>query len=255
METMMMIAAGYLGLCFGSFATMLIPRLMFDEAGIVTGRSMCPKCKRTLGFFDLIPVFSWLFSGGKCKKCGKKISIFYPLTELVFALFFMLMTKVFWETPAYYWIMGITFFALVLGFYDARFQVVDRRVSFPAIGLAALWMFFRPGEITDFLIGGAIGAGFYALQWAISKGRWVGAGDIELGLFMGLVLGKELILGGLFLSYIFGSLTAVIMMASGYIKRGGKLPMGVFLMSALLLFMVWGRDMIDWYTDQFIITF
>lgn len=251
-KEMAMIAAGFLGLCLGSFATMLIPRLMFDEKGIIWGRSHCDGCKRTLGMKDLVPVFSWLFSGGKCKECGKEISIFYPLTELIFAIFFVLMTKVFWATPMYFWIMGITFFALLMGMYDGKYQVVDRRVSWPAIALAALWMFFRPGEITDFLIGGAIGAGFYAVQWAISKGKWVGAGDIELGLFMGLVLGQELILGGLFLAYILGSLTAVPMLALGYIKRGGKLPMGVFLMSGLLLFMIWGRSMIDWYTDLFL---
>lgn len=249
MESFILLVSAVVGACIGSFATMLVWRLMHDEPGILTGRSRCPQCKTTLGVPDLVPVLSWLCTGGKCRHCGNKISVYYPITELIFVIVFVIMTSVFYGTPMYWWVMGVIVFALILGVYDGKFQLVDRRISWPAIVLALVWMLFRDGEILDFVYGGLIGGGFYALQWALSRGRWVGAGDIELGIFMGFVLGVDLIIGGLFFAYVIGTLVALPLLITKQVGRKGKLPMGVFLMAAMILFLPWGTDLIDWYLN------
>ena len=144
----------FLGSLLGSFTTMLIHRLHFDEKGIFGGRSQCPACHHILGPQNLVPLFSWLFQRGKCAFCRTPISVFYPTVELIFILLYGLFAWKFWGTVQFWPIMIFLFFILVLFFYDARFFEVDRRISFPAILLALLWAFFRAEPWDQYLLGG-----------------------------------------------------------------------------------------------------
>ncbi len=250
------------GLILGSFVTMLIHRLYHDEGGIVNGRSRCPQCRSQLLWYSLIPVFSWLVQGGMCKNCGKKISIIYPLTELSFAICFSILFTMKWESPLFWWLFGVVFFLLVLFWYDVRFMTVDRRISIPAIVLAVVWMFFKTpssspfsgGEYIPYLLGGLICGGIYAVQYYCSKGRWVGQGDIDLGIFMGLCLGLKLGVLSLFGAYVIGTVFSMFLL--GYLKIVGKnpddwkkvkVPMGAFLMPSLFIFLLWGDVVWSWY--------
>ncbi len=235
------------GALLGSFTTMLVWRLHHDQKRIFWGRSKCPLCRKKLGPLQLIPLVSWVIQGGKCAFCKAKISKFYPLTELVFTALFFLFSYKFCGTVDFFPVMAVLFFALVLFIYDAKFYEVDRRISFPAILIVLVWAFFREIPFPDLLIGGAIGYAFYALQYWISRGKWVGAGDAELGVFMGLVLGWQLLIPALFVAYLIGLLVAIPLFISG--KANGKtaLPMGAFLMPALLLFLHSGQDIFSWY--------
>jgi prepilin signal peptidase PulO-like enzyme (type II secretory pathway) len=146
---------------------------------------------------------------------------------------------------------GILFFALNLFFYDALYFLVDRRISFPAIGIALIWAVTQT-DPSAYLIGGFIGFGFYWIQWFISKGKWVGAGDQEIGLFMGLVLGWEFLLYGLFLAYIIGCLYALLLKIFGKkIGLGTALPMGAFLIPAMLIMMYDGAWLEQQYWNLF----
>jgi prepilin signal peptidase PulO-like enzyme (type II secretory pathway) len=241
------------GALLGSFTTMLVWRLHNDETGIWTGRSKCPNCKKTLSAFELIPVLSWLFQRGKCKKCGKKISIFYPLVEIVFiingSLFVQLFyTEIWWNTALK---LLLIFFALILWVYDTRFYEVDRRVSWPAISLALLFVSIE-GGILSALIGGFIGFTLFAVQYFYSKGRWVGAGDMELGLFIGLLLGWEKTIGALFLAYILGSIVAIPLLVLKKKTMKSFLPMGAFLIPAFLIMFHSGDLIIQWYVELFL---
>lgn len=252
-ETFAIICGGIGGSLLGSFTTMLVWRLHNDEPGILTGRSKCPKCKKTLSAFELIPIISWLCQGGQCKNCGKKISAFYPLVELVFVLTGITFVQYFYSEI--WWNMGLklllVFFALILWVYDTKFFEVDRRISWPAI-LLALALAFTEGEIRTALIGGAIGFTLFAVQYFYSKGKWVGAGDMELGIFMGLALGWEKTIGALFLAYILGSLIGVSLLIAKKKQWKSSLPMGAFLMPAFLIMLHLGDRIIDWYLNMFL---
>ena len=241
------------GALLGSFTTMLVWRLHNDEPGIWTGRSKCPKCKKTLSAFELIPVFSWIFQKGKCKNCGKKIPIFYPLVEIVFIISGIIFVQLFYSEIWWNTVLNLllVFFALILWVYDTRFSEVDRRISWPAI-LLALGLAFINGNVPSALIGGSIGFGFYAFQYFISKGKWVGSGDMELGLFIGLALGWEKMLGTLFIAYILGSLVAIPLLVLKKKNMKSSLPMGAFLLPAFLIMLHSGDQIIEWYLNFFL---
>ena len=250
----------------GSFSTMLIWRLHFEEDGIFAGRSKCPQCQKKLSPLSLVPIFSWIFQRGKCANCGQKIPAFYPLVEITFALTFYLFAEKFFRGISpdvdFIFLMISVFFILVLFFYDLKFYEVDRRISFPAIFIAILWAgwkVYNGADYSLYLIGGFAGFMFYFLQFwltkIILKREGVGQGDFELGALMGILLGWKLLLGSLFVAYILGTIVAIPILlfqkklAKKIPRISGKLalPMGAFLMPSLLLFLYSGPAIIDWY--------
>jgi len=238
-----------LGALLGSFTTMLIYRLHFDQKGIVTGRSQCPSCGKILNFWNLVPIFSWLFQGGKCSNCSKKISISYPITEIIFTFCFFIFAQNFYETWHFFPILGIVFVSLLLFFYDVRFFEVDDRIAIPSIILVGIYAFFRELLPINYLIGGGLGFCFYAIQYYASKGKWVGAGDMRLGLFMGLCLGWQFMILALFTSYVLGLLFALPLLILKKANRKTPLPMGAFLMPSLLIFLYNGEVIWSWYIN------
>ncbi len=236
-----------LGLVLGSFSSLLIHRLHNDEIGIINGRSKCTKCKHRLGVLNLIPVLSWVIQKGKCSFCKTKISAIYPLLEISFGLLFFLFAQKMYPSVELIPVLWVVFFALVFFYYDLWYFEVDQRLTIPAIAGVLLWAFFREEGVQTFLIGGAIGFSFYALQYWISKGKWVGDGDQQLALFIGLVLGWKLTLGALFLSYILGSFIALPLLIFKKANGETPLPMGAFLMPALLVFLYTDTWLWNWY--------
>lgn len=233
----------FLGACFGSFSSVLIYRLHNDEPNVLLGRSHCCHTGKKLRWWELIPVFSWLFLRGKSAHSGKKIPVLYFLLEVVYAAVFgvfawkYLPDFGFENVLLFLPLLTAVFFSLVLFFYDAQFMEVDRRISWPAIGLAVLMAIFQE-KSADFFLGGAIGFVFYWLQYTISKGKWVGGGDQELALFMGLLLGWKDMLLALFLAYIIGTVFSCGLLAvRKNMNMQSAVPMGAFLMPALLLFL------------------
>jgi prepilin signal peptidase PulO-like enzyme (type II secretory pathway) len=142
------------------------------------------------------------------------------------------------------------FFLLILFVYDVRFMEVDRRISWPAIGLALIWSFFRDISFHEFFLGGGIGFLFYFVQYFYSKNKshpWVGSGDMELGLLCGLLLGWKYVLIMLLGAYILGILIAIPLLMIGRVHRKTPLPMGAFLIPATLAFLYAGEYIFDGY--------
>ena len=232
-----------LGLCLGSCATCLLHRLHFDEAGFIKGRSHCPACKTKLSWRELIPVLSYIYQKGHCRHCDAKISAFYPITELVFALVFLLFAS------AEIWLLLIVFCLLLLFFQDVRYMEVDRRIAWPAIFIALIWCCFQENP-ENFLLGGMVGFSFYALQYFVSHKKWVGQGDLDLGLLMGLLLGWPQILLGLFLAYILGLVYTLPLLILKKLSLKSAVPMGAFLIPATLIMLRWGSEIQSWYYSQ-----
>ncbi len=248
------IVATIIGACLGSFTTMLVWRLHHDEPGIVTGRSKCPKCKTKLGALQLIPIFSWLFQKVKCHHCKSTIAAFYPLVELIFVACGAIFVHKFHPDSPLILTLGLllVFFALILWVYDTKFFGVDRRISWPAIAIALAWAITN-NFWQSALIGGAIGFAIFAVQYFYSKGKWVGAGDMELGLFMGFALGWEHTIAAIFLAYIIGTIVAIPLLLLGNKNMKSQLPMGAFLMPAFLIILHSGDAIVNWYINLLIL--
>lgn len=246
-----------MGACLGSFSSVLIYKLRFDEPLTLWQRTQHFVTKKSASVWQLLPFFSWRKLTEK-KHATKNIPVIYLWVEIIFTVVFGLFAYkylVFEPNLFNIWQLGILFcllfFALVIFFYDALYFLVDRRISFPAIVLALIWALAQP-DWQNFLLGGAIGFGFYYLQYFLSGGKWVGAGDQEIGLFMGLVLGWEFLLYGLFLSYVIGSVYALGLKIFGQkIHLQTALPMGAFLIPAMILMMYDGDWMAQQYWDLF----
>lgn len=232
-----------LGLIVGSFLSMLIPRLHFEEKGIFFGRSHCGKCKKTLGTRDLIPVFSYLINLGRCRFCKKKISIFYPAIELTTALTF---AALYFHNPSIEVLIPnlVNFSILIfIFFYDLRFKEIHDAVMLPGIVLAFLFAVVS-GNISDASIGAAIGFFFFGFQYWISKGRWIGIGDLRIGVFMGLILGWERMLLALFIGYILGSLIGIALIIKNKANMKTALPLGPFLVAGTVISFFFAEELI-----------
>lgn len=240
-----------LGTMVGSFVSVLIHRIHENEGGILFGRSKCPKCAYKLRPLDLIPLFSYICTGGKCRSCKKGISLTYPALELVTGFTFLGLWSFLLGTPAlittFYF---LAFLSLIFTFfYDLKYMKISDRILLPMI-ILGLVMPFVPGyplEFMDTLIGLAIPVGFFALQILISNGKWIGGGDLRIGALMGLLLGWQTTLVALFSAYLLGAATGLFLLTRPGFTRKSMLPFGPFLVIGIYIGFFYGSQIIEWY--------
>ncbi len=268
-----------LGLCLGSFVNALVWRLheqdkltgkkakrAAKELSITQGRSMCPDCRHQLGFWDLLPVLSWLSLRGKCRYCHHSISWQYPLVEVLTAVLFVF-SYIFW--PHGWTALGVFQFAvwlvIMVGFmaltvYDARWQILPDRIVYPLMAVAAVNAVVitvatrQPMHLVYALVGVACLAGLFYGIFQVSGGKWIGGGDVKLGVVIGLlVTGPIYAILVLFVASVLGivaSLPDVLQHKSSLRKR---IAFGPFLMAATVVVFLFGADLAGWYTRQFLL--
>ena len=257
------------GLFVGSFLNCVIYRLalpnfsFWKNLGGLKNRSFCPKCRHKLNWYDLVPVFSFLILRGKCRYCGEKISWQYPLVELATAILFTLIFNFSafggptagWQfylnliTTLYLFI--IASLLIIIFVYDLKHYIIPDKVLFPAILLVLIFNFSpygRSPEGGQFSILSALGAaGFFLLIFLISRGTWLGFGDVKLVFLMGLILGFPNILAALFLAFFFGAIIGIGLIIFGKKKLKSEIPFGPFLITGTFIAMLWGKELITWY--------
>ncbi len=277
---MVYVILGILGLCLGSFVNALVWRLHEQELetakhrpnkkylrqlSISKGRSLCPACRHELAAWDLIPVISWLWLKGRCRYCQTPISWQYPAVELIAPLI-MTLSYVYWPLPLrgvgllefVVWLVVVIGF-LALAVYDLRWFVLPSKIVYPLIGLALVQLlvvasFYHGGAATllGALWGILVAAGIFYVLFQISKGTWVGGGDVKLGVVIGLLLGGPLMsILMLFIASMVGSIVALPLLATGRARAKSRLPFGPFLIVATVIVRLFGAAMIVWYKRQY----
>jgi prepilin signal peptidase PulO-like enzyme (type II secretory pathway) len=263
MEFFLIVLFSYLlvfvfGTVLGSFMNVVLYRLHSKEKGIILGRSFCPHCKHPLGVLDLIPLFSFLFLKGKCRYCSKKISWQYPIVESVTGIVFVylfwsvLLSPVLspWQIVAY---LFYGFILVGISFYDLYHYEIPDVIIIPGIIIAALVSvgtlitpFFAP-PFVDALLGVLIALVFLGGQVWISHEKWMGMGDVFIGVFMGIILGWKLTLVALFFAYIIGAVIGVLLMVFQGKKGNSHIPFGPFLSLGTLIALGVGHNILSWY--------
>jgi prepilin signal peptidase PulO-like enzyme (type II secretory pathway) len=258
------------GLLIGSFLNALIYRL-HHKHGIVFQRSFCPQCRKQLTWRELIPLVSFFAQLGKCRGCRKKISWQYPIVELatgvLFALAYYHVGRQCQLSPVLFncyivQLLSQWFFISVLTVifvYDLRWQLILDKITLPAIGIGILFgvinVFVSGASLAGWLVNSsiaiAIGGGFFLLQFLISKGTWIGGGDIRLGALMGVILGFPNVIWALVLAYLAGAIVAVVLLSTGRKKWSSQVPFGTFLSLATVAVFYWGDKIINWYWNLF----
>ncbi|MBT6691130.1 prepilin peptidase [Candidatus Parcubacteria bacterium] len=249
------------GLFVGSFLNVVIYRLHRQET-FVKGFSKCLFCGHRLYSKDLVPLFSYLFLKGKCRYCKQRFSHQYPLVELFTAVSFSLIfIKIFPQlafynfaildivTLIFWWAM--TAFLIIIFVYDLKYYLVLDIVVLPAVVIAFIVNLFLGFSFLNLLLAAVVGGGFFLLQFVVSKGRWIGGGDIRVGLLMGALLGWPQLLTALFAAYMLGAVISVGLLAADKKNWSDKVPFGTFLSVATFLVLLYGNQLVHWYWSLF----
>jgi prepilin signal peptidase PulO-like enzyme (type II secretory pathway) len=286
MEFIIYLALVLVGACLGSFAGASVWRLRarqlaFDKKHkepydhkeyarlkkllgkrTVEDRSQCLHCGYTLKWYDLIPVVSWLSLRGKCRHCRKPIGAFELLIESGVAVFFVL-SYAFWPlelstgleiTHFVLWLVAGVVMAILFA-YDLKWFLLPDRLTFALglVGVAIVAVTAAQSSDTLGVVGSALGAvailsGLYAVLYFASQGRWVGFGDVKLGVGLALLLGNwQLALIALFLANLIGCLIVIPLLATKKLQRTSHVPFGPMLIAGTVLTWFIGWPLLDWY--------
>lgn len=241
-----------LGACFGSFLNAWLWRTR-ENKSIIRGRSVCPHCGRIIRWLDNVPLLSFWLLKGKCRQCSALISWRYPLVEAVIGLGFTALAYIHvaqgnFSFPLLIRDWTVFFILAFIFFYDWWYGEILDEIAIPASVLylvSAWWQGWQSWQ--DMVAGACIGSGFFLFQYVVSRGRWIGGGDIRLGLLMGIVLGWERLLVALFIAYVGGALISLTLLFTKKKTMKSAIPFGVFLVPATMVAFLWGRNIIDWY--------
>lgn len=257
------VALGLLGLTFGSFVNAAVWRIRQGRAmSLLNERSECPRCGQTLAWYDLVPVVSWLALRGRCRYCRAPIED-TPLPEVGVAVYFVV-SFLFWPeglTGA----LGVTDFIFWLAYgvllailfvYDRRYMLLPDKLTFTLVGLAAVNLLVHVlaapanavGLLADAVLGVASIAGVYLVLYVVSRGRWVGYGDVKLSLFIGLALADwRLGLLTFLLANLIGSLVILPGLLTHRLTRTSRVPFGPFLIVGFVMAKLFGSAIVGWY--------
>lgn len=238
------------GIVIGSFLNVCIFRIPKQES-IVKVNSHCMSCGYRLKWYDLIPLFSYLFLGGKCRKCGSKISVQYPIVEALNGGLYLLVFAVCgWsiETLLYCFLFSAL---LALSVIDFRTYEIPLGFNLFILALGLVRVITDYANWLDYGIGLLCVSGFLYVLYLVTKGRGIGGGDIKLMAACGLLLGWKLIILAFLLGCIIGSVVHIARMR--ITKVDHVLAMGPYLSVGVMIAALWGNQLLQWYFGMFVI--
>lgn len=285
-QVVVFIALVLVGACLGSFAGATVWRirarqLLFDKnhkepydhkeynrlkkllgKKTMEDRSKCLECGYELKWYDLIPIVSWLSLRGKCRSCKHPIGWFEPAMEVGMVAFFVL-SYIFWPGGVHsgleiahfvLWLAAGVVMAMLFAYDVKWFLLPDSlTIALAVIGLAIVGVSAAETQDIGQTLLTALGAvaalaGLYGVLFAVSQGRWVGFGDVKLGVGLGLILVDwQLALVALFLANLIGCLIVIPLLAVKKLKRNSHIPFGPLLISGAILSWFIGWHLLDWY--------
>jgi leader peptidase (prepilin peptidase) / N-methyltransferase len=270
-----------LGLFTGSFLNVVADRSVSEES-IVFGRSHCDKCRKNLGPKELVPLLSFFLFGGRCRHCGVKLSLWYPVSEFLTGVVFagvLYLSKGF--NLNFGFLIIVASFYIILFLTDAKYRLIPNKIVIPAIVFTLLFNLFQlvytlityyhnlnGDELGKYLIKSgffqsqmvymikiygvdllsALGiALFFLFLVFITKGRGMGGGDITLGLLIGLFNKFPNNILGIFLGFLFGTVFVLPLVVLKIKKLKDTVPFGPFLILGSVVAYVFGAALLDWY--------
>jgi len=253
-----------LGLAVGSFLNVVAYRTVHGGS-VFLGSSVCPRCKHKLTPLDLIPIVSFLLLAGKCRYCGKKISLQYPLVEVTTGILFVF-TFLYWLNTAYsiqhtlfvltslIYLLFVVSVLIVLFVTDILDGVLPNSVVLPAIAFVLILksIFLVNGDITlssliiDVAAAIVVASAFFTIVY-FSNEKAMGGGDVKLAFLVSLVVGWPATILALFVSFLTGAFVAVMLILLGKKRFGQTVPFGPFLVIGAFLALFWGREIIEIY--------
>lgn len=241
-----------LGLIVGSFLNVCIYRISREES-ISFPQSHCTSCGYNLKPKDLIPVFSYVFLGGRCRSCKEKISIRYPLVEILNACLYLLIYLKYGFTLDFFKFCLFVSLLIVIAFIDFETKYVyNSTVIFGVVsGLVfdiLIWIETKTIP-WDYIVGAFIGFGVIYLIVILTHG--MGEGDIDIALICGLFLGIEGIGVTLFMAIIIGGIVAGLILIFKIKNRKAEIAFGPYLAIGGMIASLYGSSLIEMYFRSF----
>jgi prepilin signal peptidase PulO-like enzyme (type II secretory pathway) len=274
------------GLCMGSFAGAMVWRLRarqlvqdkalgekvdskeykqllpLTKVSPTADRSRCLHCGHMLAWYDLLPLVSWVVTAGKCRYCHVRIGLLEPLMELGVAVFFvgsyLLWPDALGNTAqvAHFllWLIAGVLMAILFA-YDVKWYLLPNYIVFSLIAVSGLIAVIQVVTSLDvvtallnIVIAAVILSGLYYLLWLVSKGQWIGLGDVKLGLALALLLGDwQLAFIALFAANLVGCLVVIPGMLAKKITRKSHVPFGPLLIIGGVGAVLGGQYILNWY--------
>jgi leader peptidase (prepilin peptidase) / N-methyltransferase len=261
-----------LGTLIGSFLNVVILRYNTGKS-FVSGRSFCMSCSKKLSFFELIPVFSFVFLGGRCGGCKSKISFQYALVELLTGLLFLALAFKYSHLLLVHdlisFIIIFVFYSLIFSillvifFYDLRHMIIPDGLVYGVSFLALIPHLIQLSAlgVTKYsllnILAGPILFSVFGLIWFFSKGRAMGFGDAKLALAIGLLLGFSAGVTSIVLSFWVGAIFGVSLILISKLHHNKDfglktaIPFGPFLIIGFLLSFFFKLDIV-WMSNLFV---
>lgn len=232
------------GIVIGSFLNVCILRIPKGES-IVTDRSHCMSCGYQLKWYDLVPLFSYLFLGGKCRRCKEHISAQYPVVEATNGILWVLVFVVNGISidSVLYCLMASAL--LTLSVIDFRTYEIPFGINVFILTLGLIHLVFHLEDWLTYVIGLLLVSTFLQILVVATKGRAMGGGDVKLMAAAGLLIGWQNSLLALFLGCIVGSVIHLIRMKIS--DQDHMLAMGPYLSVGIFVAVLWGGQFLDWY--------
>jgi len=238
------------GLLIGSFLNVIIYRIPVNKS-IVTPRSSCTDCGHQIAWWENIPVISYLLLGGKCFSCKTKISIQYPIVELLTALLFYQTFKYFGLTLTTLFIVSYLSIIVAITFIDLDHYIIPNGLLIATLFPIAGIIFTYTDRLVFSLFGGlALGIGFLFIRGLgniVFKKESMGMGDIKYAACIGLLLGWKVGIVAVALAFVSASIYTIALLPFKKLSLGTQVPFGPFLSLGVYGGIFWGTDIINWY--------
>jgi leader peptidase (prepilin peptidase)/N-methyltransferase len=240
-----------LGLIIGSFLNVIIYRLPAKKS-INTPPSHCPECGTRLKVIDLIPVLSFFSTGGKCRYCNTKISIQYPLVELLTGFLFLFTYLKFGFSVQLFIYLLLISALIAITFIDYKYMIIPNKITYPLIVISLLSaIIFNHITFFQSLLGIFIPTSLLLIIALIFKGG-MGMGDVKLAAAIGGFLGWSYTLAGIFIGSLLGSIIGLSLMGLGIIERKTRIPFGPFICIGAVIMIFFGEVLFNWYFTLFL---
>ena len=254
MEVLFGIIIFVLGLCFGSFVNMLVyrtavkyelksppsPRLRKGEK-----RSFCDYCGRQLKWYENVPVFSWLILKGKTKCCHKRLSLSYPVVELVMGILFLIYFFKFniFEENVWFWFLGliVIVFLVFSAVFDLKYMILPDFSTIILIGCAIVFVWNGHNYLfLQYIFSALVASLFLLILNLITKGNGMGMGDVKLAIFMGLFLGCLKTTIAFYVAFIVGAIWGLLLIIFKKATKKSQVPFGPFMIFGVFVAWWWG---------------
>lgn len=244
-----------LGSLLGSFLAAFSYRSAIGIS-IAKGRSFCPKCKKTIAWFDNIPLLSFFLLGGKCRNCHKIISKRYPLIEGITAVLFfvsyikrdLIFSNLIYLDPnnlfSLIFIFVIVFSLIFIFVTDFEHQIILDEVTFSTLifVFGSLLFFSYEGFYINALAGFSVSL-FLLFIHFVTRGTGMGLGDVKFAILAGFILGYELTLSWIFTAFIIGGIFSSILLILRTAKLKQRIAFGPFLVIAFFISLFFGNKL------------